>query len=838
VCNAVSGVMTSSTPYNVVFHSDSAGTNDFTNYTFINAGNITLDSNPTLTGLNLIDCGTINLGDAATGGLGITVTNNKSTNYVFNLTGANQAAIQAELDKLAGWTFDNVDTPTAIIRITFAGSLTLDASGIVFNANCASAHVEYTGTGTLTWTNSDGSNASTEVSTTGTVSFVNPGTGIEFTGLIAGSQVVVCETGTQTELYRDNNSATSEDWDTTGDQGTVDYTIMKAGYIPIRATGVVVGLNKLSVGIEQIFDPVYEASSGLTYSTHTSYNTGTNRLTLTAATTIRNLYSAWIEFWIAQSAYVNKPFPLQAYGFNTVAFIDDAEFTADSHGETYVTRGGWRYVQTDGDISAQWAGILSIGTATGFTGEYQQVAGSTVTNARASGVWDQAIKVYGDATHGNFDYRGHLVLKYQPDGYRPSEVDVYGTYGTLFDTLYVVAMEPTLIDGLATGDPAPTGLSITNHGASPVTWNSKQFSITITDSGSNTGATILQWLRYNCSLDATFQSQDPFNWPEMVVEDGTKYKTERGTLWGSAGATLKGVRVIDGSGNPHVSFSTMMADDGTLYTVPTTAGIQAANLTAGWAELYNVTQATLIESVATTSGYLYTWVDGTDADAGDVLRLRWRGLGKEPIQASIVATADTTVQVLDSPVTDAVYDSIAINGSTVTEFALDSGNVQFDLDDPDNVWYVGRMYAWYSYAMVSADGIANFWGAVTAVDASNIRINNDVVDVKLDNLAAVSCRQGDTIVLYRADGAYPQVSTTTGGGGIGMYYAGRGYTVETGVSGLTSEESASLANIGSVKTKTDQLAFGVANALNVNVTHMNESAVAGTGTSGDLWRGA
>jgi hypothetical protein len=70
-----------------------------------------------------------------------------------------------------------------------------------------------------------------------------------------------------------------------------------------------------------------------------------------------------------------------------------------------------------------------------------------------------------------------------------------------------------------------------------------------------------------------------------------------------------------------------------------------------------------------------------------------------------------------------------------------------------------------------------------------------------------------------------------------MYYAGRGYTVETGVSGLTSEESASLANICSVKTKTDQIAFGVTNAPNVNVTHMNESAVAGTGASGDLWRG-
>jgi hypothetical protein len=624
------------------------------------------------------------------------------TNCVIDNTAGTQAVTvtsQAELDDLANCSFTNNGIA---ITVDVAGSIALTADNITFSDNTVDVH--YTGTGTLTWTNANGSNASIETSPTGTVVFVDPGTGIEFTGLVAGSQVVVCETGTQTEKYRDNNSSTSEDWDTTGDQGTVDYTIMKAGYIPIRATGVVVGLNKLTIGVEQIFDPVYEVSSGLTHSTHTSYNTGTSRLTLTEPTTIRNLYSAWIEFWIAEAAYVNKPFPLQAYGFNTIAFIDDAEFVADSHGETYITRGGWRYVQTDGDISAQWAGVQSVGTATGFTGEYQQVAGGTVTDALATGSFDQVIKVYGDATHGNFDRRGHLVLKYQPDGYRPAEVDVVSQYGTLFDTLYIVAMEPVLIEGLATGDPAPTGLSITNHGASPVTWNGKDFSITITDAGANSGATILQWLRYNCSLDATFEGQDPFNWPEMVVG---QYETVRGTLWGSAGATLKGVRVVRGS-DPHPDFSRFQSDDGTYFTpeivssisftgMPTDGDhirLQLFNRTAKTAPAWEATNA-----YAQGDMVLRTTGAGSEQTAGLFFRCTTAGTsgGTEPTWDTTVGdtTTDGTVTwtcyailYFDGDPASSSYSSTYINGREFLageafsyRFAEMNGATSFKLDD-------------------------------------------------------------------------------------------------------------------------------------------------------------
>lgn len=41
--------------------------------------------------------------------------------------------------------------------------------------------------------------------------------------------------------------------------------------------------------------------------------------------------------------------------------------------------------------------------------------------------------------------------------------------------------------------------------------------------------------------------------------------------------------------------------------------------------------------------------------------------------------------------------------------------------------------------------------------------------------------------------------------------------------------------VAAIKTKTDQLTFGVANTVNANITYVNETAVAGTGALGDEW---
>jgi hypothetical protein len=122
-------------------------------------------------------------------------------------------------------------------------------------------------------------------------------------------------------------------------------------------------------------------------------------------------------------------------------------------------------------------------------------------------------------------------------------------------------------------DPGALGITVTNHGASPVTWQSKQWSITVTVSDSSTAAQIAQFLSWHTAQDSFSLGGGVHNlaWPSMIVPSGTSFETVRGTLFGSAGASLKGVRVVNGSGDAITGFARMQSDDGTYYAPPVSA---------------------------------------------------------------------------------------------------------------------------------------------------------------------------------------------------------------------------------------------------------------------------
>jgi len=79
-----------------------------------------------------------------------------------------------------------------------------------------------------------------------------------------------------------------------------------------------------------------------------------------------------------------------------------------------------------------------------------------------------------------------------------------------------------------------------------------------------------------------------------------------------------------------------------------------------------------------------------------------------------------------------------------------------------------------------------------------------VVDIFFDNTKSVSARQGDQIVIQRADGVYPQVTTTSGGGGLGFYYAGIGYSTSSG-SGLDTTERNKLLGLRDYDPESDTI---------------------------------
>ena len=702
----------------------------------------------------------------------------------------------------------------------------------------------------------------------GTVTITQPTATFTINSNVSSS-IYIFTTATQTVL----DSATSA---TTlafsHSSQTVDYTVAAAGYYPQRFTGVALS-GTSSVTVNLVAEPFYDASHGLTYTTDASHTRGTNVLNVpTFGPSGQAVWSLMSEEWVTRSALRNTEFPYQLNGAGSLFLNNDCEGAADSDIEN-LTACGVRYVDSSGTTTASWVGVESIGTIPGgATGEYQQIDGSTTTDARTTGAFDELIKMYGDVTHGNFDYRGHLVLKFQVNGYTQSRVDLLDTYGvsTLSPQLYVVAMEPAAISA-ATGDPA-ISITITDHTAAPITVGGKSFDYEVVDNATNSAEDILREINYNLSLDATYQGKDPFNYPDIVVEEGSNYATAYGYVEGQDTTTTLHGFYVSRSSADHPDFARFQSNDGTYYTPATVANISVPNVTVGriqivnetgrtasaWAattaySLYNkvlrstgtgsesgiglyfqcttagtsggteptwdttpgnttadgtavwTCRAIEFDNTTTTSGYSNSWTDHEDFDNGDTIRMRWADSDELEIESTGVATAAGTTTFLDAPEDDTVYDGYAIDGSTVTEYSADYPNIQVDVNDPDNVFYIDRFYAWYKYNLTTADGIRNFFGGVTATNASNILINDSVVDIFFDNTKAVSARQGGTIVIQRADGAYPQVTVTSGGGGLGFYYSGIGYTVETGVSGLTASESTNLALIGTVDSKVDVL---------------------------------
>lgn len=139
---------------------------------------------------------------------------------------------QAGLDAIA----DTARTNEALnIRVDVAGSIDLIADNVT-HSSLASAHVHYTGTGTLNWTNTNGSNASIGSAHQGTINFINPAT-LTINGLIDGCEiriydddgVGVSDFGTELGGVESNAGATF-DFDHDGVSNEIIVQMLANGY--------------------------------------------------------------------------------------------------------------------------------------------------------------------------------------------------------------------------------------------------------------------------------------------------------------------------------------------------------------------------------------------------------------------------------------------------------------------------------------------------------------------------------------------------------------------------------------------------------------------------------
>ena len=177
---------------------------------------------------------------------------------------------------------------------------------------------------------------------------------------------------------------------------------------------------------------------------------------------------------------------------------------------------------------------------------------------------------------------------------------------------------------IADTDPGALGITVTNHGASPVTWNGKQWSITVTAPVGVSASQVAQFLSWQTARDAFTLGGGFHNmaWPVMVVGVSTALETQRGALFGSAGAALKGARVVDAGGNEVPGFARMQADDGTYYSPAASFTLTVGNIVNGSRILVRRTdnQAVIANQAVSGSTFTYSYVHTSDIPVEIVVR--------------------------------------------------------------------------------------------------------------------------------------------------------------------------------------------------------------------------
>ena len=646
---------------------------------------------------------------------------------------------------------------------------------------------------------------------TGTVrQFPAPDSGITFNNLIAGSQVKVFATGTTTERFTTDNSGTSENYVATI-QEAVDYTIMKSGYRPIRVTGYTIAATPTTLSIQQQEDRAYQSGVTFVYGTDGDYTV--NTFNVSKIMTVQQYYSAMIDAWIAQATLKNTHFPITPNGGNSFSF-DDCSIN-ESQFETKLYRDGVR-VTSGGTVTDMWAAIWT-NLPSSDTAEIQQISGASFTDipqvgirkgwnapsGTQSGTVDMLLKIYGGS--GTLDYTDYLVVEYAVAGKYQGRVVAHDTYSPLQDELYVLPVAPTDSPIPAT-DPAlvnPPTIEFAPNGT-PVSWKGYNWYITIKDSAvGNSGADIANWFNYHIreQNDSLFEGKDPFNYWDCIRDNGAKWKTIRGILWGDYGDTEVGVRVVDTNYEPHPDFNSMIANDGSEYVPPVLATREVTNLpNAGVQRLQIYNKTTGLEvynSDPNSVTYSETYENGTGISANDSIRITFTeingGISFKSFRTVVTASSDGfSVDASNFISSDSVYAANAIDGTTITKFTADYVNDEIDVSASAD-FSAAEAYAFYCATLNTSVGIYDFWGGITAIDTGNYRINTSVVNLYIDETQGTSKKQTDEARIFRDDDLYPVKEPTTSGYGVQINWKNVVYVIETGVSGVTAQDKVDIA---------------------------------------------
>jgi len=147
--------------------------------------------------------------------------------------------------------------------------------------------------------------------------------------------------------------------------------------------------------------------------------------------TLKAIYSFLKEEWRLDPSLIRYDFPMTPITDEQmqigVSSRNNGWNWADTTTRELIRTGGWQEVNVSGVVTAEYVGVISLGTLnTGTQVYYQQVDGGSTTNFVLEGVVNQAIQVYNFT--GPVDTRSYLKLfaREQGDTYASSQLSDIG----------------------------------------------------------------------------------------------------------------------------------------------------------------------------------------------------------------------------------------------------------------------------------------------------------------------------------------------------------------------------------------------------------------------------
>ncbi len=171
----------------------------------------------------------------------------------------------------------------------------------------------------------------------------------------------------------------------------------------------------------------------LTQASEITFNTTNKTIALAVAgnlsadgVAIQCIYSFCKEEWRTDATLIKHPFPLRPIDgpsgtqFNLVDGWDWLDTTTTG----LIRDGGWALKDGSGVSEEEWMNLTSLGAFNAGTDQayYTQGDADSPTDITLDGEVNQAIKIYGDGTHGDFDYRGDFII------FLREEAKTFGVY--------------------------------------------------------------------------------------------------------------------------------------------------------------------------------------------------------------------------------------------------------------------------------------------------------------------------------------------------------------------------------------------------------------------------